>query len=34
LTLFPFHIEQLIILTDNFSDKEESGNKWIIQLNN
>jgi hypothetical protein len=27
-------IEQLIIFTDNFSDKEESGNKWITQLNN
>jgi hypothetical protein len=26
--------EQLIIFTDNFSDKEESGNKWITQLNN
>jgi hypothetical protein len=26
--------EQLIIFTDNFSDKEESGNKGITQLNN
>jgi hypothetical protein len=26
--------EQLTIFTDSFSDKEESGNKWITQLNN
>jgi hypothetical protein len=26
--------EQLIIFTDNFSDKEKSGNKGITQLNN
>jgi hypothetical protein len=26
--------EQWIIFTDSFSDKEESGNKWITQLNN
>jgi hypothetical protein len=26
--------EQMTIFTDSFSDKEESGNKWITQLNN
>jgi hypothetical protein len=26
--------EHMIIFTDSFSDKEESGNKWITQLNN
>jgi hypothetical protein len=25
--------EQMTIFTDSFSDKEESGNKWITQLN-
>jgi L-asparaginase II len=29
-----YSTEQLIIFTNNFSDKEESGNKWITQLNN
>jgi hypothetical protein len=29
-----YSTEQLTIFTDNFSDKEESGNKWITQLNN
>jgi hypothetical protein len=26
--------ERMTIFTNNFSDKEESGNKWITQLNN
>jgi hypothetical protein len=26
--------EQMTIFTDSFSDKEESRNKWITQLNN
>jgi hypothetical protein len=26
--------EQLTIFTDSFSDKEESGDKWVTQLNN
>jgi L-asparaginase II len=26
--------EQMTIFTDSFSEKEESGNKWITQLNN
>jgi hypothetical protein len=30
----PHSTEQMTIFTDNFSDKEESGNKWVTQLNN